>query len=166
MLTAFGVIVATMSKKNQKSFPPDSTIEARAIHSRGFLVAQCAAGGVLFGLITTFFIGLIGDVHILLRIVAGLLVGYGFYRLIRGDVDDGRYDSISFNRESMIVHFHSRPQMDIAYKDIVEVRTANENFPTTLTITGNYPVLFLGLYELENKMDQVLLRYLKTTGVG
>lgn len=153
-------------KNRSVKFPPAAATNVKAFFTPSILLAQCVVGGILFGLVATFLARLFLDVPVVFSIGVGAVFGYELYRILREDSDSRRYESITFKPESMVVHFHARPQIEIPYKDIADVRYSYGAVSLSLTIAVRYPFFFLDLENLENGMDKVFLNYLKSMGVG
>lgn len=153
-------------KKRTIQFPPKKTVNAKAFFTSSVLLAQCIVGGVLFGLVITFIVNLATDLHLAVSLGVGAIFGREFYRIVREGSDDKRYDIITFNPDSMIVCFHGRPNIEIPYEDIVDVRYSYGKTSLIFAITANMPFMFLDLEILENGMDKLFVNYLKSKGVG
>lgn len=91
----------------------------------------------------------------------GCLAGYCVFKLNMSIEKRRSYNSIEFGKEEFTVFFDYRPQLTIRYDDVVRIDPAFESTPTYLTITGNYPILHLSLYDLENNMHKKFVRFLE-----
>lgn len=94
----------------------------------------------------------------------GFFGGYCFYKMQIDSIERDSYESIAFFSDYFIVDFAFRPKLKIEYKDVVGLSAAFEEHPTTLTLTGNYPILFLALYPLERDYDKEFVEFLVRKG--
>lgn len=94
----------------------------------------------------------------------GFLGAAFFYKLQLKSIEDDAYESIDFFKDHFVVNFECKPKLKISYKDVVSVSAAFEEQPTTLTLTGDYPILFLVLNPLEKDYDKNFVNFLVEKG--
>lgn len=94
------------------------------------------------------------------------LVGYAVYKMQMYGFKRMNYSSILFSQDYFIVNFDCREPIKIRYDDVVKVSPAFESMHTTLTITGDCPILHLPLYDLENNTHRKFVKFLENRLYG
>lgn len=127
---------------------------------------QIVAASVAGAAMAFFGIRAVAPISQLVCAAISTVIGYALYKMQIYGYRMSNYDSIEFSHEYFIVNFNCRESMKVLYEDVVEISPAFESMHTTLTITGDYPIFRLPLYDLENNMHKKFVKFLEDRIAG
>lgn len=130
------------------------------------------ASGRIFALLFAFFAGLvvfkgaslIDPLGPYLPMLLSPLAAFCLYKLTSSSIRNKAYDCLTFMSDSLVVHYTYKPELKIFYKDIVGVAKDWEFSTLSLILTGNYPIMLLQFYRLENNAEKKFVDYLHESG--
>lgn len=99
-----------------------------------------------------------------LPLVFASFAAFCAHKLTSGSIRKDAYDCLTFMGDSLVVHYTYKPDMKVDYKDIVEATRGGHESSAYLTLTGNYPILFLHLSRLEFNAERKFVDYMRKSG--
>lgn len=92
------------------------------------------------------------------------LAAFCVYKLANSSIRNKAYDCLTVMGDSFVVHYTYKPELKIYYRDIVKVLKDWEFSTLSLMLTGNYPIMLLQFYRLENGAEKKFVDYLHESG--